>query len=115
MGGKTNDVSNAEAVNAATAEAARIMTANLAAVSDMLQTSLKAADEVEDWDDQQAHLENALRLAEAAARLSEAFARVKGELRQTISVERSSESAERAPKASGIAPQFAPNKITQIG
>jgi hypothetical protein len=51
MGRKTNDVSNAETLNRATAEAARILTANLAAVSAMMRGNLKALGETEDYDE----------------------------------------------------------------
>jgi hypothetical protein len=114
MGRKTHEVSNAETVNAATAEAARILTADLAAVSAMMRANLKAASEADDYDEQEKLFEDAMRLVDAAARLSEALARVKGELRQTISVERTAGGFERVPKSTEIAPQFAPNKMAML-
>jgi len=104
MGRKTHDVSNAETLNAATAEAARILATNLAAVSAMMRANLKAARKADGYDAQDKLSEDAIRLVDAAAKLSEALAKMKGEQRQRIGVERSPGGPDRAPKSTEIVP-----------
>jgi hypothetical protein len=113
MGRKARDVCNAESVNEATAEAASILSGDLAVVSAMMRANLEAANAAGDEDTQERLFEDAMRLVDAAARLAEALSRVKGERRQTISVERKGANTETASKTAAIAPQFAPNKRAQ--
>ena len=108
MGRKTQATTSAEKLNAATAEAARILSADIAYLSKMMREFIDAAQEAKDKFARADLFNRAMELPPVAARFGEVLGRLNGETRQHISVE-------RAPKSTEIAPQNAPNIIVRGG
>ena len=102
MGRKTIEEAGAARLSQASAEAAGILSGDLAACS-----YLDAAAETEDEDVRAEFIHCATELAGAVAKLSAAMAQMRGETRQHIRVERS---ASMHPNT----PQNAPNKVAFI-
>ena len=115
MGRKTQATTTTEKLNEATAEAARILSLNLAACSKAMQDYLDFAGDEEGWDERETFIQRAIELANTTAKLGDTIGRLNGETRQHISVERNSGSVESAPKSTEIAPQNAPNNIARGG
>jgi len=99
MGRKTYAAAAGDMLKSVTAEAARILTGDLAACSRVIQDSLEASKEADSWDDKEALVQRAIAIANAAARLGEAIAHIKSETRQLISVERNAPGTAIAPKS----------------
>ena len=108
MGRKTNQARSTDKLNQATAEAARILSSDLAYLSKMMREFIGAALQAKDKFARADLFNRAMELPPIAASLGDTIGRLNGETRQTISVE-------RAPKSTEIAPQFAPNKPARGG
>ena len=107
MGRKTNSQNNSQTLHHATAEAARILSQDLAAYSAVLNLCLKEAAEEEDHYDRDGLIETAGAVALSMAKLGDTIGGLNGELRQHISVERNAPRTEIAPKSApnSAAPQ----------
>jgi len=99
MGRKTWAAGSAEKLNQATAEAARILSGDLAALSATMQAYLRASGQAKDAYARAELFNQAMELVNAAAKLGETIGKVKGEMRQHISVERYPDRTEIAPKS----------------
>ena len=104
MGRKTQSTHTAEKLNAAVAEAARLLSLDLARCSAVMRATLEEAGKPVVWDRSEV-ISRAVKLAHASAKLAACIGQLNG-TRQTINVERS------APRTE-IAPQSAPNNTAR--
>jgi hypothetical protein len=104
MGRKTIEGTAADRLTQASAEAAAILSGDLAACRRMMRSYLDAAAETQDEDVRAEFIHCATELVGAVAKLSTGLAQVRGETRQYIRVARP---APMHPNA----PQNAPNKV----
>ena len=98
MGRKTIEAMSADRLIAASAEAAEVLSGDLAACSRMMRFYLEAAAATDDEDVRTEHIHCATELAGAVAKLSGGLAQVRGETRQQISVKRERQMYPNAPQ-----------------
>ena len=98
MGRKTQAARHADKLDRAAADAAALMSANIAKMSGQMEALLSAAGASQDEGERMSLLARFGELVDAQAKLGQTIARMRGEIRQRISVHRTANADPNAPQ-----------------